>query len=498
MKQVLLTGASGSMGKVAFREILKKQDMYKPVLLVLPSNKNKKLFSQYIGKEKSKAVKGGVTVGKGVTIVWGDITDINDVKRAVRGCDMVINMAAIIPPRAHKSFSATMAVNHGGVKNIIEAIKSEPDGIDKIKFITISSVAVYGDRLPPYHMLKVGDPVMPAIGDFYALSKIRAERELVESGLKNWAVVRQTFITIANLFRLMDPIMYHQPIDQHLEAITDNDAGREIINLIDAPDEFWCKIYNMSGGEKMRFIYHEYLAKMFGIFGLNTPKCIDRNWFALRNFHCGWYLDYERLTKYSGEAEESYEDHYNQVVAATPKILGIAKIAPSAIVRIFMKMYADPLRWVKNPTKYDLHIKAFFGDKKNWEKIPTWKSDMPGPMEAKIIDMGIEFKEDDSYSITDLKQAAEFRGGRCLSSAFEGMNVKHSWKCSCGEEFEATPRLIIDGGHWCPSCTPPDWKYCETAKANKHLAQPYYNMNSVNENTIYKLEAFMKESGIKD
>jgi nucleoside-diphosphate-sugar epimerase len=498
MKRVLLTGGSGSMGQAAFREILKKQDKFQPVLLIRPSKKNKKLFKDYIGPDKSRAQKGSATVHNGVTIVWGCITDFNDVSRAVKGCDIVVNMAAIIPPAAHKSFSKTMAVNHGGVKNIIDAIKNEPEGLERIKFITISSVAVYGDRLPPYHMLKVGDPVMPAVGDFYALSKIRAEREIIESGLKNWAVIRQTFITIVDLFGLMDPIMYHQPIDQHIEAITDKDAGRQIINVLDAPEEFWNNIYNMSGGENMRFVYHHFLDRMFGIFGMNTKKCIDRNWFTLRNFHCGWYEDYDRLVKFAGPAEESYDQYFEKVKAAVPSLFKLAKFVPSSVVKLFMKTYADPIKWVKNPEKYDLHIKAFFGNLKNWENIPGWNTDMPEEIEPKAIDYGIELKEDDNYTITELKQAAEFRGGRCLSSSFEGMTVKHKWQCSCGEEFEATPRLIIDGGHWCPTCTPPDWKFDETAKSNKLLAQPYYNKHSVNENIVYGLKSFMNESDIKD
>jgi len=58
-KRVLLTGASGSMGSEAFKELLRRKDRYDIVLLLRPSKQNKKAFANYEGQE-------------GIKIVWGD------------------------------------------------------------------------------------------------------------------------------------------------------------------------------------------------------------------------------------------------------------------------------------------------------------------------------------------------------------------------------------------------------------------------------------------
>lgn len=328
MIRVAITGASGSMGYATYQELLKRNDTYDISMFIRPSKKNIKMFKKHIPTGKLPKM-GDVTEKDGVKIVWGCITNLKSVKQLVEDADIIINMAAIIPPRANKSKKETDDVNVGGVKNILEAIKSVPDGRERIKFISISSVAVYGDRLPPYHSIQIGDPIYPSIGDFYGMTKINLERLIIESNLKYWVVIRQTFITIPNLFSLMDPLMYMQPIQQCIEPITWRDAGYGITNCIEAPESFWRNIYNCSGGKNCRVIYHEFLQQMFSVFGLNFYKCVNRNWFALRNFHCGWFseADNTRLNQYSHHVRDDFSAYFKTVQVATPKILSLAKFA---------------------------------------------------------------------------------------------------------------------------------------------------------------------------
>lgn len=500
MKRVAITGASGSMGYAAYLELMKHPDQYQITLLVRPSKKNIKLFKKHI-PQKSNLKEGVVTEKEGVKIVWGSVTQLNTVRKMVENADIIINMAAIIPPRALDSKKRTDEVNIGGVQNIVTAIQEIEGGSNRIKLITISSVAVYGDRLPPYHMIQVGDPIFPSIGDFYALTKVAAERIVIESGLRYWAVIRQTFITIPNLFSLMDPIMYHQPIDQHIEPITSEDAGFGIVNCIDAPDPFWRNIYNMSGGENFRVVYHEFLNRMFSLFGLNSYKCMQRNWFALRNFHCGWYKieDSKRLEQYAHHQRDSYDDFFQKVAKRTPSIFKLAKIVPPLFVRCFMRLYAQPLKWVKHPEKYPSFLSAYFGNQLKWKQIPNFSINMPTEMEAKEIEYGYKRKENGKYTLTDMKSLAQFRGGECLSKKFVDLYTPLKWKCHiCGEEFEATPMLVTDGGHWCPNCQPPVWRYNEVAKKNPFLAQIYYNRHEKNECELYNTATILQERGCKD
>lgn len=60
----------------------------------------------------------------------------------------------------------------------------------------------------------------------------------------------------------------------------------------------------------------------------------------------------------------------------------------------------------------------------------------------------------ESIEHADLVAFAKSRGGRLLSSEFKGVSAMHVWCCAVGHEFEASPRLLIHGGYWCPVCAP--------------------------------------------
>ncbi|MNG20595.1 hypothetical protein D3C84_1048650 [compost metagenome] len=68
--------------------------------------------------------------------------------------------------------------------------------------------------------------------------------------------------------------------------------------------------------------------------------------------------------------------------------------------------------------------------------------------------------------------AAEFRGGKCLSTAMTKGNLitKLNWECAFGHLFEASPTAVLLGGHWCPDCVVNIDNYKEEAKRN-----PFFN-----------------------
>jgi hypothetical protein len=54
-------------------------------------------------------------------------------------------------------------------------------------------------------------------------------------------------------------------------------------------------------------------------------------------------------------------------------------------------------------------------------------------------------------TLEQLKEIANSRGGRCLSSRYRNTATKLEWRCSSGHEWSATP-LQVKKGHWCPFC----------------------------------------------
>ena len=464
-KKVLLTGASGSMGGEALKVLLGRKDKYDIVLLLRPSNKNKKGFAKHANQE-------------GIKIVWGDLINPDDVLLAVDGVDHVLHAAAFISPAADHDPEQTRKSNFEGTRNIVEAIKKQPDNGNNIRLVTISSVATYGDRLPPFHWIKVGDPLKPTVGDYYGITKMAAERVVIESGLKYWASMRQTFITIPKIYSLMDPIMFHQPPNTHIEIITSEDAGYGLAQTLECPDEFYGRVYNMGGGPSCRLEYTEYLRDGMEVFGLGDySKIMPRNWFAIRNFHCGWYEDSWILNKYLGHWRQSYPDQLKQGEAATPWYMKYGgKIAPAFIVKAFMQTMADPYKWIKNNDKEK--IKAFFGSREAWEKIPGWDEYVVEEKDKKR-----ETKEDPltlEYTLVEMQALANSRGGECVSTEYIDIKSKLNWKCGVGHEFEATPRLII-AGHWCNECMPPPWNWDEIAKVDPAIGTLYYNTHDKNE-----------------
>ncbi len=357
--RVLLTGASGSMGHEAFLELRRRKERYQTRLLLRPSKVNKKIFAPYEGQPW-------------LDIVWGDLTSHEDVKRAVAGVDAVLHPAALISPAADRNPEAARSINVGGTRNLLDAIETEPDGVERIRFVFVGSVAQYGDRLPPLEMIKVGDPLKPSAFDYYALTKMEAESMVIESGLHHWASIRQTFICIPHLLSLLDPILFHQPLEQHIEFITSRDAGYGLVQCLEVEDDFWRKIYNMSGGPSCRVVYKDFLRDIFDLVGVGDyRRAVERNWFALRNFHCGYFEDSWVLNEHLGHFRDTKEDYYEMVRQGTPAWMKLgARIGPMPIIKLLARRMAEPMDWIERND--EPKINAFFGSRKAWEQIPGW------------------------------------------------------------------------------------------------------------------------------
>jgi nucleoside-diphosphate-sugar epimerase len=489
--RVLLTGASGSMGNAAFSELIKKRDEYDLVLLLRPSKKNKSQFARYVGSSRGN----NASAEGDLTIVWGDLTNPQDVAEAVNGCDFVLHPAAFISPEADHDPAAAKMVNLEGTKNIIGAIKRQPSGGSHVKLVYIGSVAEYGDRLAPIYRIRTGDPLKPSIYDFYATTKIAAERVVIESGLRYWASLRQTYIALPRTLTLLDPIMFHQPIDQHIELITNEDAGFGLAQCLNAPEDFWCRIYNMGGGPSCRVVYVDYIRDMMELFGLGDYREImDRNWFCLRNFHCGWFEDSSLLNQYLHHWRHSLKDHYRQVKENAPSYATLAKAVPKQFIKLMMKRMANdkngPLYWIRSNNVG--RISAFFGSMEKWRSIRRWDTDMPElNAESYLLNHGYEQENESDLTLQDLREAAAFRGGECLSDNFHGMGGMHKWRCAFGHVFEGTPTLVLRGGHWCPECEAPPWNYDKIAKKNPFLAQAYFTNHGRDEDHFYDKDCYL-------
>mgnify|MGYP002741551725 FL=1 len=484
MKTVFLTGATGNMGREAMKELLSRSDRFQIKILVLPHEKNKPLVQELEQKPN-------------VTIVYGDLTNYDDVLECVTGADYVLHVGGMVAPMADYHPALTTKVNIGAAKNIVKAIQSQPNK-DVIKLVYIGTVAQTGDRNPPIHWGRTGDPIKISIYDNYALTKTIAEREVIESGLKYWVSLRQTGVLYFDLMKnTNDPIMFHEPLNGVFEWVTARDSGRMLANACEdnVPEDFWCRIYNIGGGEKYRSMNWEFMQMTSSLVGVKDFRKIwEPNWFATRNFHGQWYLDSDELEKYLHFRSGSLEEFVAEMKEHAPKVAKLAKYIPSWVIKnlVFKPVANKPfgtLYWFKHHREN--RITAFFGSKEQWEQIPSWEhfTFEQASKEPKKLDHGYdESKPKSELDLSDMQQAAAFRGGKCLSTEMQkgDLKTKLEWECACGHHFQASPTLVLLGGHWCPECLPMPWNYDEEAKRNPFFAQVWTPLHNPDEHNVYE------------
>ena len=301
---ILVTGAFGNVGLSTIDELIKRNHQVR--VIEIYNKNNRKIAKKY---------------NSNLEIIWGDLRNYNNVKKAVEGQDIVIHLAAIIPPLADTNPDLAEAVNIGGTSNIINAIKKHRS---RPKLIFASSIAVYGDRLEN-PLIKVSDPLKPSKGDYYALTKIRAEKLIRESGV-NFSIFRLTYITSIKKLK-MDPLMFHMPLDTCIEICDTKDVGYALVNAIEC-DEVWGKTFLIAGGEQCRTTYKEYLNNMMEIFGLGRDF-LPENAFEQKDFHCG-FMDTSESQQLLTYQRHSLNDYYNEVrkkIGSKRYFMSIAKWA---------------------------------------------------------------------------------------------------------------------------------------------------------------------------
>lgn len=488
---VLLTGASGSMGFETFKLLWEKRNRYDIVLLLRPSKKNIKLFRKYerqAGMEPKRGLSRETVVNNGFKIVWGDVQNREDVVEACKGIDWCLNPMALISPEADRTPEMADLVNARGTQYLVEAIEAENP--ENIRLVSVGTIAEYGDRRPPVQMARTGDPVIPSVYDHYAISKVKGELAVMQSGIRRRVSLRQTFIMIPNLFSLMDPIMFHQPINSYIESISARDSGRLMVNCLEVPDDsdFWGGYYNISGGPACRTTFLEFLDGIYSLLGIRYRKVMERKWFALKNFHMHFIEDSNRLNDYlhHWEGGQTLTDYYKEVWKAFPWYLKATawynKYLPpyrgfvEAMTRIQLKKMArkkdGTLGWVdrKNTGK----IKAFYGTIEAFNKIPGWDEAMPSLDHAQPhtrLDHGYDESKKE-LELADLQQAADFRGGELVSKEWSGdMHQPLSWLCCQEHPIKMTPHAVLKGGHWCLECISAPWNHHMVVDKNRFAAQ---------------------------
>lgn len=324
--KILITGASGTIGTELLKKLCQHGNDYDINVFDIDTKQTRRRLKAFEGK---------------FNIFYGDIGEPGAVDTACLGRDVVIHLAAIIPPLADENPELAGRVNLQGTMNLVKALENRSPGAF---LIYASSVAVYGDRLENPE-IRVSDSLKNSEGDMYAATKIMAEEHIRNSKL-HWSIFRLTAIMGINNHKI-SKLMFHMPLNTPMEIATPEDTGRAFAEAIRHKKELSNGIFNLSGGKTCRIYYNDFLARSFRIFGLgklNFPHYA----FADRNFHCAYFADADELENILHFRRDSIENYFEKVRRSVSSAQrNITKIF-SYIIKFHLSKQSEPLQAVRS------------------------------------------------------------------------------------------------------------------------------------------------------
>ena len=493
--KIAMTGVSGNMGREALKQTLELRDVELVRVFLSWRKRNRKLI------KKLKKEYGGR-----IEFVRGSVSDKDACKALVAGTDLVVHMAAVIPPRSDNDVKASEECNLYGTIALADAVY---ETAPQPKFIHISTVALYGNRNEKHPFGRVGDPLVPSPFDAYAMHKLKAERYVLERGIKTWAVLRQSAMLHPNIMRdnISDGLMFHTCMNAPLEWVSSRDSGLLIKRIIERDfrgeiPSFWNKIYNIGAGKRGRATGYDTFNYGFEMIGGSTEKFFRPEWFSQRNFHGLWYYDGDALEELFRYQRDGMAEYWKEL-ADRHKLYKLGKLVPKKLIHFFLfrrllKTPNSPLQWKKSGDAARTY--AYYGPDEpptDWRDVKLiTKGDfgdydaMREEKNAVLLSHGYdESKDMFEWTAEDLKAAARFRGGECLTEEPQGPYAPVAWKCHDGHEFTLSPYTVLKGGHWCPHCgCPAPWDFDRQAKFSPFIAQVWYDSHAKNEDICYDLE----------
>ncbi len=337
MKKILLTGATGAIGSEVLKQLYAEHKGFDITVLVRDSKKTRKVLEPF---------------GNTINIIYGDITNIDSIKKAVKHQDTVIHLAALIPTIKGDNTKLINLVNVEGTENIVKSMETEcPNAL----LLFSSSIAVYGDRIKNPN-IQISDTCKGFDHDNYARTKIEAEA-IIKSSKLNWSIFRLTAIMgIGN--HKISGIMFNVPLETPFEIATVRDTARAFVNSISYKKELTGRVFNLGGGKSCRLKYTDFLSRAFNAFGLGKLNFPDYA-FAKQNFACGHYVDGDDLENIIHFRSDDTESYFKRFEDSVPQIQRLFTLPFSGIIKWFLLKLSLPYKAYKKGDEEQINI--FFG-----------------------------------------------------------------------------------------------------------------------------------------
>lgn len=288
---VLLTGAFGTVGRHALAELLKAGHAVRALELPTPGNQ----------------ASARRLAAPGLEMAWVDLRDELAVARAMEGREAVAHLAAVLPPLSDLQPELAQAVNVGGTRNVLQAMKRA----GARRLVYTSSVAVFAreqERPPPR---RADDPT--GWTDPYSRSKLECEALVraseLEACILRFGAVMPPAPPGAD-FRVALRMAFEIPLAQRIETVDAGDAGLAVANAVSAPD-VGGKTLLVGGGAGSQLLFRQYIGDMLGALGL--PMFPDEA-FGSEPYHTEWMdsAEAQRLLRFQRRSWADFMERYRK------------------------------------------------------------------------------------------------------------------------------------------------------------------------------------------
>lgn len=309
MVTVLVTGAFGNIGAATVEALLAAGHRVRALRF---AGEGRALARRWRGR---------------VEIVDGDVRAPETLAPALRGVDVVVHLAFVIPPACLERPAAARRTNVDGTRNLLAAMRAEAPAA---RLLFASSLDVFGhtQHLPPPR--RADDPV--AATDEYTAHKLACEAMVRDSGL-GWAILRYADVPPIALRRPV-PIMFEIPLAQRIEAIHPADAGLATARAATGEDA-WGRVWLIGGGPSCQLTYGEYLARFLAAMELGPP--LPPRAFATAPYCTDW-LDTTESQRVFQYQRRTFDD----IVADVAALLGwrrpLARLARPLVRRYMLSL----------------------------------------------------------------------------------------------------------------------------------------------------------------
>lgn len=284
---ILLTGAFGNIGVSTLKALAGRGHKLRCFDLDTPVNR-----------------KAAAQFGGAIEVFWGDITKQATVARAVEGMEVVLHIAAIIPPLSEKMPEKAKAVNVDGTRYIIEAMEKSIVNGQRPRLVFCSSSSVLGKQRDRSKLVTADEPLVPS--DNYSHNKVTCENMIRASQLQ-WTILRFNAVPPLRLDQF-DPIMFEIGLDGQVEFVHTLDVGLALANAAES-DKIGGKVLLIGGGRNCQFHYRDFFSRILGTTGVGM---LPEEAFGKHPWYSDWMdtsesqalLDYQR---------HGFEDYLSEI-----------------------------------------------------------------------------------------------------------------------------------------------------------------------------------------